>query len=229
MKKDLPGINRDRAFRIPGGKRSYHESIDFIRKRDGAAAAYAFTHAIEGNIRPNMRRDLAPITAAIRQAEGGRPGLDYGVVDADAKDKKYTLAGSGDPRLGNLYRNQAGWAAATVQKNWDRYVAGKDIKGLVDEDDKPRVVYGNRTDPSIKPLNMDDFIKHFHQIYAPPGVDNDPEDKNVVWGDNVTSVTGKILKRQAGYNSKHRLLGPQTNAQIMEARKVYSRTQKWWD
>lgn len=229
MKKDLPNINRDRAFRIPGGKRSYHESIDFIRKRDGNAKAYAFAHAIEANIRPELRRDLAPIVAAIRQAEGGRPGKDYGIVDEDAVDIKYKLAGSEDPRLGNLYRNQAGWAAATVRANWDRYVSGKDIKGLVDHAKKPRVVYGNRIDPSIKPLNMDDFIKHFHQIYAPPKVKNDSEGKNAVWGYNVTSVTGQILKRQAGYNSKHRLLGPQTNAQIMEARKVYNRTQKWRD
>ena len=228
--KDLPDIKRDRAFRIPGGRRSYHESIEYIRKRDGNAAAYAFVHAVEDNIRPDLRRDLAPILAGVRNAEGGRRGRQYGVLDVGALEIKYTGKGSEDPRLNTMYRQQAGWAAATVQKNWDRYVEGKDKKGLVDRNKKPRVVYGNRIDPSKKPLNVADFLPLFRQIYAPPDVKNDPEDTNKVWLSNTTSRTSQIQDRQRDFNTKYLASfegqGRKTDAQIKAERKEYNK--KWF-
>ena len=43
---------------------------------------------------------------AVRYAENGRAGLEYGVIHSRVKP---------------TYRSQAGWCAATVQKNYDRW------------------------------------------------------------------------------------------------------------
>ena len=76
---------------------------DAIKAKDGTAAAASFEDAVRVNIRPEMRAELAPIVAAIRHAENGRAGREYGVLHPKA--------------LGKSYRTQAGWCAATVQKN----------------------------------------------------------------------------------------------------------------
>lgn len=80
---------------------------DAIKKKDGAAHAAHFADAIRVNVRPEMRAELAPIVAAIRHAENGRAGREYGVLHPRA--------------LGKSYRTQAGWCAATVQKHYDRW------------------------------------------------------------------------------------------------------------
>lgn len=80
---------------------------DAIKKKDGAAHAAHFADAIRANVRPEMRAELAPIVAAIRHAENGRAGREYGVLHPRA--------------LGKSYRTQAGWCAATVQKHYDRW------------------------------------------------------------------------------------------------------------
>jgi len=85
---------------------------DPIKPKDGAAPAAQFEDAVRVNIRPELRAKLAPIVAAIRHAENGRAGREYGVLHPKA--------------LGKSYRTQAGWCAATVQKHYDRWVkAGK--------------------------------------------------------------------------------------------------------
>ena len=85
---------------------------DAIKCKDGAAHAAQFEDAVRVNIRPELRAKLAPIVAAIRHAENGRAGREYGVLHPKA--------------LGKSYRTQAGWCAATVQKHYDRWVkAGK--------------------------------------------------------------------------------------------------------
>lgn len=81
---------------------------DAIERKDGASKALLYDDAIQVNIRPNMRAKLAPIVAAIRYAENGRAGREYGVLHPKAK--------------GKCYRTQAAWCAATVQKHWDRYI-----------------------------------------------------------------------------------------------------------
>ena len=77
-----------------------------IASKDGKACAAMFDDAIATNIRPECVRELAPIVAAIRYAENGRAGREYGILH---------------PRVDPTYRSQAGWCAATVQKNWDRW------------------------------------------------------------------------------------------------------------
>ena len=82
-----------------------------IKSKDGASCAAQFDDAIRVNVRPECRRELAPIVAAIRYAENGRAGREYGILH---------------PRVKPTYRSQAGWCAATVQKNYDRWkAAGK--------------------------------------------------------------------------------------------------------
>lgn len=84
-----------------------------IRAKDGAAAAAKFDDAVRVNIRPELRDQLAPIVAAIRHAENGAAGREYGVLGAGVRrDMK---------RKGDTYRPQAGWCAATVQKTYDRW------------------------------------------------------------------------------------------------------------
>ncbi len=85
---------------------------DAILQKDGIRNALLYDQAIKANIRPEMRKELAPIVAAIRYAENGRPGIEYGCLSKYAKDRGY--------------RRQAGECACTVQKNYDRWIkAGK--------------------------------------------------------------------------------------------------------
>lgn len=77
-----------------------------IEAKDGRTRMLEFRDAIEVNIRPECRTELAPIVAAIRYAENGGPGREYGILH---------------PRVQPTYRSQAGWCAATVQKTWDRW------------------------------------------------------------------------------------------------------------
>lgn len=84
-----------------------------IRTKDGAAAAAKFDEAIRVNIRPELRDTLAPIVAAIRNAENGAAGREYGVLGAGVRRAM--------KRKGDTYRPQAGWCAATVQKTHDRW------------------------------------------------------------------------------------------------------------
>lgn len=77
-----------------------------IEAKDGRARMLDFRDAVEVNIRPELRSELAPIVAAIRHAENGGPGREYGILH---------------PRVQPTYRSQAGWCAASVQKSWDRW------------------------------------------------------------------------------------------------------------
>ena len=78
-----------------------------IEAKDGKACADAFNNAIEENIRVECRAMLAPIVSAIRYAENGGKGREYGILHKRVKP---------------TYRSQAGWCSATVQKNYDRWI-----------------------------------------------------------------------------------------------------------
>ena len=115
---------------------------DAIASKDGKACAVMFDDAIATNIRPECVRELAPIVAAIRYAENGTT-YQYGIIHK---------------RCPKGYRPQAGWCAATVQKNWDRWVkAGR--KG--------------------------EYIAYLASRYAPIDADNDPNGLNHNWLPNV--------------------------------------------
>ena len=114
-----------------------------IEKKDGKVADAAFEEAIRENIRPELQDTLRPIVAAIRYAENGGAGKEFGILNPKA----------------NTYRKQAGWCAATVQKNWDRWVeSGRKV----------------------------DFITFLGNRYCPVGAENDPNGLNKNWVKNVT-------------------------------------------
>lgn len=114
-----------------------------IEKKDGKENAAAFEEAIQENIRPELRDLLRPVVAAIRYAENGGAGKEFGILNKKA----------------NTYRKQAGWCAATVQKNYDRWVAS----GC-----------------------KEDFITFLGNKYCPVGAENDPHGLNKNWIRNVT-------------------------------------------
>jgi hypothetical protein len=120
-----------------------------IRDKDGRANADLYQDAIEVNIRPECRTKLAPIVAAIRYAENGKK-YQYGIIHKKCKPG---------------YRNQAGWCAATVQKNYDRWV---------------------------KAGSKGDFITFLGKRYCPVGADNDPNGLNKHWIKNVKFYTAKF-------------------------------------
>ena len=123
---------------------------DAILKKDGQDKALEYKDAIEVNIRPECRDILAPIVAAIRYAENGGKGKEYGILH---------------PRVKPTYRSQAGWCAATVQKNYDRWVkAGR--KG--------------------------EFVVFLGNRYGPVGAENDPNGLNKNWVKNVRFYVDKF-------------------------------------
>jgi len=140
------------AMLVLGGAVYAETPTQAIKNKDGAKCAAMFDDAIKVNIRPECVRELAPIVAAIRYAENGRAGREYGILH---------------PRVKPTYRSQAGWCAATVQKNYDRWVkAGR--KG--------------------------EYIKFLGARYCPVGADNDPTGLNKHWIKNVTKFRKKFLQ-----------------------------------
>ena len=126
------------------------KAYDAIVAKDGLARAEDFRDALRVNVRPEMHAELAPIIAAIRYAENGGKGREYGILHKRVKP---------------TYRSQAGWCAATVQKNWDRWVkAGR--KG--------------------------EFLVYLGKKYCPVGAENDPNGLNKHWLKNVRYHTQKI-------------------------------------
>jgi len=98
---------------------------------------------------------LLCILFAIRNAENGREGLEFGVMHPKAKDQPNSL------------RVQAGWCAATVSKNYKRWLDSKeDI----------------------------DFISFLGRRYCPVGAKNDPTGLNRHWITNVRAFTERNLQ-----------------------------------
>ena len=125
--------------------------FELISKKDGATHAEFFSQAIKANIRPQLQDKLSRIVAAIRYAENGRKGREYGVLHPRALNKSYRI--------------QAGWCAATVQKNYDRW----EQAGAPGE-----------------------VVVYLGNIYCPVGADNDPTGLNQHWIKNVSKLYKKF-------------------------------------
>ena len=125
-----------------------------IKAKDGQAHAESFVDAVKVNIRSELRSKLAPVVAAIRFAENGRKGREYGILH---------------PRVKPTYRSQAGWCAATVQKNYDRWT---------------------------KAGSKGDFITFLGNRYCPVGAENDPTGLNKHWIHNVKKLTKGLTKHK---------------------------------
>ena len=102
----------------------------------------AIAEAVAENVRPELQADGVKLLRAIRRAENGGHGREWGIMNAKA----------------DTLRKQAGWCAATFQKNWDRWSA---------------------TDRAVP------FLVFFAGRYAPEGVLNDPDQLNQFWLGNV--------------------------------------------
>ena len=132
-----------------GGVASAQTYRDVIVKKDGAAKAALFDDAIKVNIRPELHSKLAPYVSAIRYAENGRAGREYGCLSKYAKDRGY--------------RRQAGECAYTVQRQWDRWVkAGRKGEFVVSLGNRYCPV-GADNDPTG--LNKH-WIKNVRKLYA---------------------------------------------------------------
>ena len=105
------------------------------------------------------RPELICILFAIRTAENGREGIEFGVLHPRAVDQPNSL------------RVQAGWCAATVSKNHKRWIESTQ----------------NPPNAILKPYS--DFITFLGNRYCPIGVDNDPNGLNKHWIPNVTEIT----------------------------------------
>ena len=126
-----------------------------IEDKDGTEGLTAFNDAIGSNIRPELHNTLAPLVAAIRYAENGGAGREYGILHPNVKP---------------TYRSQAGWCAATVQKNWDRYtLAGGDQN------------------------NIFNFIEILGNKYCPIDDPKDTMHLNQYWFGNVVSLYKKFI------------------------------------
>jgi len=123
-----------------------------LQDKDGTDGLGDFCEAIESNIRPDLHTKLAPLVAAIRYAENGAEGREYGILHPDV-----------DP----TYRSQAGWCAATVQKNWDRYEQ-----------------HGGDTE------DIQEYINFLGNVYCPLDDSRDVTGLNQYWQKNVTTFYG---------------------------------------
>ena len=121
-----------------------------IEAKDGKAAAAAFLDAVEVNIRPECRAELAPIVAAIRYAENGGKGREYGILH---------------PRVKPTYRSQAGWCAATVQKSWDRWQKAGGKGDFIDHLGDRYCPVGADNDPNGLNRHWKSNVRHFKEKF----------------------------------------------------------------
>ena len=92
---------------------------------------------------PQTYFPLVTIFLAIRVSENGAAGREWGILRAEA----------------NTFRRQAGWAAATVNLNYDRWSRSKEGP----------------------------FLQSLQRRYCPVGAENDPTGLNSNWLKNVTA------------------------------------------
>ena len=119
-----------------------------IVEKDGEEGATNFLEALAENATREDMDTVAPLLSSIRKAESGGAGLEYGIIHE---------------RVEPTYRSQAGWSAATIQKNLGRWRDGGS-KG--------------------------EFIDFLGGRYAPLGVENDPNNLNKNW---VPNVRGNLM------------------------------------
>jgi hypothetical protein len=119
-----------------------------ITAKDGERRMLDFRDAVEVNIRPECRAELAPIVAAIRYAENGGKGREYGILH---------------PRVKPTYRSQAGWCAATVQKSWDRWKKAGGKGDFIDHLGDRYFPVGADNDPTGLNRHWKRNVRHFKE------------------------------------------------------------------
>lgn len=102
---------------------------------------------------------------AIREAEKGRDGLQFGIMHTEAyrRDNMVDFNVKNPRPYKSSLEKQASWAAGTVRRNIKRW-------NSLSEEERS----GHR-----------DFIDFLGDKYAPVGADNDPSNLNTNWERNV--------------------------------------------
>ena len=108
--------------------------------------------------RNNLKTDLLSILFAIRKAENGSKRREFGIIHPRCEAEM-------DKRPDETLDIQAGWAAARVQKNYDRW---------------------------IKAGSKGRYIVYLACRFCPVGAANDPDGLNKNWIGNVNSWVEKI-------------------------------------
>lgn len=105
------------------------------------------------------------ILLAIREAENGRDGLQFGIINTESynADRGYTIGNEFHPYPNELH-HQSAQAVVTVRNNQQRWEQLAPVQ---------RQAYDN------------DFFNFLGSRYAPIGADNDPDDLNQNWSANV--------------------------------------------
>lgn len=122
---------------------------------------FRFTDEIPLIFKHAERLDIEPeLLMAIRTAENGAPGREYGIIPNAryAQDKGYTMNGTFYHYI-NETEKQVAWCARTVRNNLDRFAL--DSKG------------------------KENFIDYLGEVYCPVGASNDPRGLNRHWEPNV--------------------------------------------
>lgn len=139
---------------------SYHEKFHSNLKQKYPNEYDIIIKAAARNEIPDTDYENLATMFAIRKAEGGRSGKEFGVLAPGAGMKE------GDTPETTLDR-QAGWAAATLMKNRERFA---------------------------KAGGQGDFIEYFGNRWAPIGVANDPTNLNKNWIGNVQKFKKEYLE-----------------------------------
>jgi hypothetical protein len=137
---------------------TFHENLQSHFEKKYPAEYPVIVNAAKRNGIPETDHENLAVLFAIREAENGRHGKQFGVLHKNAAAKP------GETHLQSLDR-QAGWAASTLMKNRARY---------------DQAVKEGKTN---KP-----FVEHFGNIWAPIGVANDPTNLNKHWIGNVSRL-----------------------------------------
>lgn len=106
--------------------------------------------------------------AAIRKAENGGPGREWGVLSEDA----------------TTYQAQLTACCASVRNRLNDYPANPVCK-VERADLPPRVAY------------REGFIDYFARRWAPVGASNDPEGLNANWVKNVEAIYAELVASDA--------------------------------
>ena len=186
----------------------YYTARSYIEKKDGLEGAQEFSDAVERNIVPFID-DLAPIVAAIRYAENGGPGREYGVMSDYAWNKTYSKqVGDCAKTVGNHYHLR--WSVnseyqqpvAVLKKNISALKLGITIiEGEVYPDKwgsgirlkkKIKVFYEHLLDNVGRLEDIELFMISLSDWYCKVGAGNDPCGMNAHWLYNVWTYDRKI-------------------------------------
>lgn len=136
--------------------------------------SFPYRNELEGILLHSQRLNVpAELIMAIRMAENGGEGREYGILPSGTIQKTRYAEDTGYRTLQGEFRTyvndgekQLAWAARTVQKNQERF--------------------------NLDHKNHADFISYLASVYAPHDAPNDPSKLNKNWEKNVRFYYEKL-------------------------------------